>query len=486
MTGYSREELIDRSLSDIWNMLFLCEELPFTLAAVGLEKGLFLFTKHKMARLVDVMYLKGLAQGEYILTFVERPDSRIEDKFQCVVQFLENNCIGVAIYSVPGYILLKANQSYLDCLDEPFNRMENSIGHSIKEIISGWTGSEFEAIWEQNVKAGSAIHLREMEYDGFKRGMAYWDVTISPLYEGGEVRYVVKNIVDVTCQVNKRKAAEMEIDRVSKKLDEAEKLIKLKDEFISYISHEFKTPLTVINAAVQTMQTVCREEMSEKSKRFVKQIKQNSLRLLRLVNNLLEITRSEQGFLKIYRRNLDVVSVTRSIVESVVLYAKEKGITLNFDARIAQKIMALDDEKYERIMLNLLSNAIKFTPPGKSINVKLWQRSGKVSVSVADEGVGIPKEKQHIIFDLFAQVNNELTRETEGTGIGLFLVKLLVDSFGGYIKVESEEGKGSIFTITFPTETICAEASEELSYKADDNRPIKHVDIEFSDIYLPD
>lgn len=279
------------------------------------------------------------------------------------------------------------------------------------------------------------------------------------------------------------------LEAEKEKNDALNKAIKMKDDFLSIISHEFKTPLAVINSALQAMEHICRDELSERSKRFLNKIRQNSYRQLRLVNNLLDITRVNAGRIKIHKRNLDLVFITRSITDSVRLYAQQKDIKLSFTSVPKKLILGMDEEKYERILLNLLSNAIKFTPKGKSIKVKvsLEEADGgkKACVQVIDKGLGIPDDKRELIFERFGQVDSSLSRQAEGAGIGLYLVKVLVESLGGVISVKSKMGAGSTFTLLLPAlEAPEPPMTEALAEIRSDNRLILATEVEFSDIYL--
>ena len=257
-------------------------------------------------------------------------------------------------------------------------------------------------------------------------------------------------------------------------------MLEMRDDFLSVVSHELRTPITVVNSAVQALEYICGDELSEKAKSFISKIKQNSLRQLRLVNSLLDITRSTSGNMKINKKNQDIVTLTKEITESVNLYAQQKDIKLNFESAFKHKELALDVEKFERIILNLLSNAIKFTPGGKSVSVRLSTLNSKVCVEVRDEGIGIPPDKLNLIFERFGQVDSSLSRQAEGTGIGLYLVKLLVEELGGNISVHSKQGSGSIFTILLPIETAGEEHIEPLLEQLTDNRLAQSTAIEFA------
>lgn len=265
---------------------------------------------------------------------------------------------------------------------------------------------------------------------------------------------------------------------------ELESTLKMKDEFLSLMSHELKTPLTVINAATQAIDTLCKEEMSDRLKRYMKNIKQNSNRQLRLVNNILDVTRIYSGRIKIHKKNIDIVFLTKAIVESVTLYSEGKGINLYFSSSLNNKIIGLDEEKYERILLNLLSNSIKFTNQGKCINVGISSIEDRILLEVRDEGIGIPNDKINLIFERFGQVDSSLSRQAEGTGIGLSLVKLFVEVLGGTITIKSELGKGSVFSVLLPDIKVVEESVKKDFMDSSDNRIIQSVDIELSDIYL--
>jgi signal transduction histidine kinase len=299
---------------------------------------------------------------------------------------------------------------------------------------------------------------------------AYYNAICQPIFNlQGEISEIIVAAMDVTDEIMEK--------------EDVKRLMRIKDEFFSFISHEFKMPLTVINAAIQALELICGKELSEKAMKFIRQIRQNSLRQLRLVNNLLEITKAESGYLKLHKRNVDIVFLTKEITESVLQYSKGKNINLSFHSSLGKKVIAIDEEKYERILLNLLSNAIKFTPASKNIFVRVYSKRRQVCIEVKDEGVGIPIQKQNLIFDRFGQVDSSLIRNAEGTGIGLSLVKLLVNAMKGKIVFDSVEGRGSTFTIILPDER-CPESDSHAQVKnSADDRLIHAVEIELSDIY---
>ncbi|KNY25434.1 ATP-binding protein [Pseudobacteroides cellulosolvens] len=316
----------------------------------------------------------------------------------------------------------------------------------------------------------------------------YVSMNGGPIYDNdGVVREVILCVRDITEQVmldNAVKYQQDELLKVEREKNAAlENSINIKDEFLTTISHEFKTPLTVINSAIQAMELICKDDLSDKAKNFLNKIRQNTFRQLRLVNNLLDVTKIGAGGIKLNKRNHDIILLTRSITESVNLYALQKGIKLSFVTSLKKKVIGLDEENYERIMLNLLSNAIKYTSSGGKIEVSIKARKGNVIISVKDTGFGIPRDKQEMVFERFTQVDNSFTRQAEGTGIGLALVKMLVEALDGCIHLKSREYKGSVFTIILPSAKVeggdvCINRTNTV-----ESRLINAIAVEFSDIY---
>lgn len=264
-----------------------------------------------------------------------------------------------------------------------------------------------------------------------------------------------------------------------------EKDLVMKDEFIALITHEFKTPINVIYSAIQLIEHVYINEIPKSVRNLIGSIKRNTFRQLRLVNNLLDMTRLRTEGFKLNLRNVDIVFLTNLITESVKIYADQKKINLHFKSNISSRITIIDDEKYERIILNLLSNAIKFTPEGGNVTVTIKEntKNETVSISVCDTGIGIPKEKHCLIFQRFGQVDSNLSRQAEGSGVGLSLVKMLVDIFEGKIHLDSELGNGSIFTVTIPIKEGIVD-EKKVDYINTEDRLINSINVEFSDIYF--
>ncbi|SCY82196.1 sensor histidine kinase [Alkaliphilus peptidifermentans] len=263
---------------------------------------------------------------------------------------------------------------------------------------------------------------------------------------------------------------------------------RMKTEFLSNISHDLRTPLNVIYSTLQLFNLFLNDSLSEDKKqtshKYIHIMKQNCYRLLRLINNFIDISKIDSGFLKLDLRNFDIVSLVEDITMSVAEYIENKSIHLHFDSSIKEQIIACDPDKIERIMLNLLSNSLKFTPKNGTIHVKVRGNYESVTISVIDTGIGIPSKELNTIFERFKQVDKGLTKDHQGSGIGLSLVKSLVELHGGNILINSEYGKGSEFIITLPIKTLDDDfkIAEEV-FEASSEGRIERINIEFSDIY---
>lgn len=282
---------------------------------------------------------------------------------------------------------------------------------------------------------------------------------------------------------------DLALNAEKEKSETLQKAIEMKNEFLLTITHEFKTPLSVINSALQTMEMTCAKDITDRIRKYHNIIRQNSNRQLKLVNNLLDVTRMDAGSLKTKKRNIDIVTQTQMLVDSITVFTEQKDLKLFFNSTMQSKIVGIDEEKYERILLNLLSNAVKFTPAGQSIAVNLSNRKvhGRkmVCVQVRDTGIGIPEDKKETVFEKFGQVGSTRTRQAEGSGIGLHLVKMLVELLGGEIKLDSKLGVGSTFTVLLPDEIINEEEQTKQVYQTlFDERLIQATAIEFSDFYI--
>ncbi|MGE5474369.1 MAG: GAF domain-containing sensor histidine kinase [Ignavibacteriales bacterium] len=278
------------------------------------------------------------------------------------------------------------------------------------------------------------------------------------------------------------------IEQQALKIKEAEHLEKLRTEFFANISHELRTPISVIFNSLGLLD-LYREKglFIEKSPKVNKQfdiLKKNSFRLLKFINNLIDISKFDSGYTDMNISRCNIVSLLEEIVFSLSEYAVDKGLDFYFDTDVSEKYIFCDVDKIERIVLNLLSNAIKFSETEGNVTIKFRDKGDNVIISVKDTGIGIPKNKIDTVFERFSQVDKLLTRKNEGSGLGLSIVKMLVEMHGGKITVKSEYRQNTEFIIELPVESSTSSSYSEYVFNNKDFRE-KIADkamMEFSDI----
>lgn len=272
------------------------------------------------------------------------------------------------------------------------------------------------------------------------------------------VRNIEKQKEELEVLVNERTAelkkqkelAEKSKNTIEKQAQKLLEMDKIKSQFFANISHEFRTPLTLIMGPIEEM---LRSD-SKASSKTLKMMKGNSNRLLELINQLLDISKLESGKMELEVSKVDFGNFLKRVVSSFSSFAVQKKVQLDFKTEIENLELWVDKDKIEKVVNNLLSNAFKFTRPNGRIEVRLSTTEDFAKFEVTDTGIGIPKEKMKNIFERFVQVDNTITREFEGSGIGLALTKELVELHEGKISVKSEIGKGSVFTVLLPKKKL--------------------------------
>lgn len=269
---------------------------------------------------------------------------------------------------------------------------------------------------------------------------------------------------------------------VSKRTIKETGIEKLRLDYFVNLSHELKTPINLIISSLQIIEKREKELLKENItlNKNVKIIKQNGNRILKLVENIINLTKLESGHTSLKLQNEDIVYFIEEICMSVTQFANQNNIKLVFDTQIEEFVMAFDTESIERVLLNLLSNAIKYNKANGKIYVDLSKNDKNFIIKVADDGIGIPTEKLDKIFDRFEQVNDKMASRVKGTGIGLSLVKSLVELHGGNIRVNSILGVGSEFIVEIPI-TLNENEDSYINSKIINDIGMK-MEIEFSDI----
>lgn len=338
----------------------------------------------------------------------------------------------------------------------------------LKELMSAETAVPF-AEEKMILENGEVIHVESSGASYMHKGEMY--------------------IVTVVRDIGERKRNEkllLEIVEKDHQLAAADEYDKIRTDYFTTISHELRTPLNILLGTIQLQmqlhETRCDCGSNASCKKYIKMMRQNCYRLLRLTNNLIDLTKVDSGFAHLNPSKCNIVDAVEKITESVIDFAGNFGITVLFHSDIKEKIVDCDLDKLERILLNLLSNAIKFTNRWGFIEVKLKDAGDFLQISVKDTGIGIPEDKKKLIFERFGQVDSSFTRTREGSGIGLPLVKALVELQGGNISFTSEIGRGSEFVFTLPAGPAVRDPADlQPLVKKDIN--VEKLMIEFSDIY---
>lgn len=313
------------------------------------------------------------------------------------------------------------------------------------------------------------------------------------------IQSLVKATIKDTSKTINIKNIDVEYELESKKLSENEVIIwfKIKEEiikeqacdishmnFLSNLIHEFKTPLNLIFSSMQLLNKKIDNDNISKGdiSKYLNIINQNSYRMLKLVNNIVDDSKIDIGHDEYNPINHDIVSFIENICESIDSFIKLNNMTLIFDTDIEELVVAFDMEKIERIILNLISNAIKFRKEDEgNILLKISSDDEFVNIAVKDNGIGISKENIKKIFGKYVRLNDERSMIKEGTGIGLSLVESLVKLHNGSVSVNSSFGNWTEFIVKIPN----IKSNKKLEYSINSNEldRVEKIKIEFSDIY---
>ena len=317
-------------------------------------------------------------------------------------------------------------------------------------------------------------YLKEENYGNFRR------FTIDKL-----------NNVDISLAIVKREEegslivvfrmldCEFKSIQLEKELNRIKEKNKFKTEFLSNVAYDIKKPINKIFETNNNLIENKGKYNSENINNHTRLVKQNCYRLIRLLSNVEYVSRIDNGTCTLELRKCDIVKLVENIVKISKTYTDKKGIDISFKSEVNKKILSLDIDKVEKIILNILSNAIKFTDTGGRIDINLYMENEQVCISIKDTGIGIPKDKTEVIFENFEQLDTTLSRGCEGTGMGLSVVKKLANLNNIKINVESELNKGSEFIITLPNNIVSKNIKLQDKFAQDEK-----IDIEFSDIYL--
>jgi PAS domain S-box-containing protein len=272
---------------------------------------------------------------------------------------------------------------------------------------------------------------------------------IAPLVSGGRTIGTVTVIEDVSERIAAERELRSQIEASDRARGLAEEAVRVKDEFIATLSHEMRTPLNAVIGWTQILRSGSLKP--ERMARALEVIERNSMAQIRLIDDMLDTARVMSGKLRLESQPVDLARIAFAAVDVVSPTAAAKDVTIQSNLQSPVMPMMGDPDRLQQIVWNLLANAIKFTPAGGSVTIGIEQRGALLTLTVADSGEGISPEFLPHLFERFQQADRLAHRRHAGLGLGLSLVRQLVELHGGRITVTSAIGEGSTFTVSFPS-----------------------------------
>ncbi len=344
----------------------------------------------------------------------------------------EHSLDGIVI-SDPQTVITDVNQAYLDMTG--YSR-EELLGQKTNVIRSGVTPREtFSNMWEQLTAQGKWVgELINQRKDG-SLWWSYISITRILRPDGTVAAYV-----GLARDITERRRMEEQLRAMD----------RMKSEFIATVSHELRTPMTAIKGSLGLALAGAAGNLAGDLRDLLTIAQNNSERLIRLINDILDLSRIEAGKLNLRLGPVDMATIVRRSVVELDALAGQKQITVHVDLPPRLPAVIADPDRIGQVLVNLLSNALKFTDAGGNVTIRAEHTGSWVTLRVIDSGIGIPREHLKAIFERFHRVDNAASRRTGGTGLGLAICQAIVAEHSGHIWAESEPGKGSTFSFTLP------------------------------------
>jgi len=353
--------------------------------------------------------------------------------------------------SIPDAVFFKdAEGTYLGC-NPAFSKLmkkseEEVVGKKACDIYSGSMADYIGEVDKECFENGKAGTIEK--WINYPDGRHVFLQTVrAPLYD--EAGNFI-GIVGVSRDISGKKLAEEAVFKARL----AEDSSKTRNEFLSTMSHELRTPLNSIIGFSDLLLDGSFGDLNERQTKYIQNVHNSGKRLLKVINDILDLSKVEAGKTELEPETFRIANVLDEVERVSGPRASAKKLTLKFRAEKRLTTITADKIRFKQVLYNLLSNAIKFTPEGGSVTVSAEKAGNMLRVSVADTGIGISKEDQKYLFQPFKQLDYFLNRRYEGTGLGLALVKSFVEMHGGKVWVESEPGKGSVFTFELPVDGV--------------------------------
>ena len=392
------------------------------------ERNLFL----ENIRKASLNILEDVAESESKLSQKTVALEKQTEQYESILGFLKSIGDGVVATDLEGKIIF-----FNEAAERLFGQKSGDVFgkdvSQVKKLYSEKNPEKTVEVTHDSLRTGKSYNSESQHYfilrqDGSQLPVSF---SVSPIF-------------------NKEKKMQGAI-AVYRDVAEEREIEKTKDNFLSVAAHQLRTPLAGIRWTIESLLDGDAGKISKEAKNYLEQISENNQRLVDLVNDLLDVSRINMGKAQEEAVPINICKMLQEVADSQYGMAKERGITISFE-----KVCALNPDVKSapkhlfQALENLISNSIKYTPKGGNIIVAADFEQEEVIISVADNGIGIPKEDQVKIFTKFFRASNAVLKETEGSGLGLNVVKSFIEEAGGKIRFESVEGKGTTFFITLP------------------------------------
>jgi PAS domain S-box-containing protein len=308
-----------------------------------------------------------------------------------------------------------------------------AIGKTVDELVAPELASKRRAEEERVLTTGEALLDCMEKIDGTSGSIRWLSATKAPI---SNARGEIVGMVEITRDITESKRQE-----------------QLKDEFIATVSHELRTPLTCILGSVSCLAGGTAGELPDPALRLLRMALNNCRRLVAIVNDILDMEKIQAGKVRYDREAVDVRALAMQVIEANRAFADSYGVVVRLADTAAEGTVDADPQRLAQALTHLLTNAIKFSPRGGEVTVSVENRDQTVSVSVRDQGPGIPDDYKDRIFRKFVQVDASDQRQRGGTGLGLTITKQIVDQLGGQIDFSPAAGGGTVFTVAFKAST---------------------------------
>jgi PAS domain S-box-containing protein len=337
---------------------------------------------------------------------------------------------------------------------------EITFGYAHEEIY----GTKIETLFIANPeKVMTSLLDRVKTEDGFTRNF------ITRCYR--------RNREEIDVNITANRLGDDGLCLIVRDITREKKIDKMKSDFVSNVSHELRTPLTSIKSAVDLVLSGAEGPLTEPEKGMLTIVKNNSARLIKLINELLDLSKLESGKMEMNLKATKIEQIIKATMEETSPLMVNKHINMQMQAEMGLEDVFVDENKIKQVLVNLIGNALKFSTEGGRITIGAADKGNELHISVADTGIGISKENFDRVFEKFVQVDSSTTRAAGGTGLGLAIAKSIVEAHKGRIWLESAVGKGTTFFFSLPKmkeemlktvnkEKIAAEKTKETSKQA--------------------